>query len=438
MSTSTKTTTTTTPTSATPSKQSDLLARRAAAVPRGPFNVAPIFAARASGVRIWDVEGREYLDFCGGIGVQNVGHNHPRVVEAVKAQADQFLHTCWHVVMYEPYVRLAERLNERVPIPGPKKTVLFNSGAEATENAVKIARASTGRQAVLSFERGFHGRTLLALTMTGKVKPYSEGFGPFAPEVYRLPYEPFFGGPERSDAQAEKEARSALDHVFSYQIEPKQIAVIIMEPVLGEGGFIPAHPAAMRAARSVARDSGILFAADEVQTGFGRTGAWFAFERYDIQPDMVLMAKSLAAGLPLSAITAGAAILDAPQVGGLGGTYGGNPLACAAANAVLDIMEEEGLPAKALAIGEKIMARFRALQKKHAFVVDARGLGAMCGLELDTAARANRVLKEALDRGLLLMTANGNVIRTLMPLVIGEEDLTRGLDVLEEALAAAG
>ncbi len=436
MSTSTKTTTTST--SATPSKQSDLLARRAAAVPRGPFNVAPIFAARASGVRIWDVEGREYLDFCGGIGVQNVGHNHPRVVEAVKAQADQFLHTCWHVVMYEPYVRLAERLNERVPIPGPKKTVLFNSGAEATENAVKIARASTGRQAVLSFERGFHGRTLLALTMTGKVKPYSEGFGPFAPEVYRLPYGPFFGRPERSDAQAEKEARSALDHVFSYQIEPKQIAAIIMEPVLGEGGFIPAHPAAMRATRSVARDSGILFAADEVQTGFGRTGAWFAFERYDIQPDMVLMAKSLAAGLPLSAITAGAAILDAPQVGGLGGTYGGNPLACAAANAVLDIMEEEGLPAKALAIGEKIMARFRALQKKHAFVVDARGLGAMCGLELDTAARANRVLKEALDRGLLLMTANGNVIRTLMPLVIGEEDLTRGLDVLEEALAAAG
>lgn len=439
MSTSTKPkTTSSTPTpAASPSKQSELLARRAAAVPRGPFNVAPIFAARASGVRIWDVEGREYLDFCGGIGVQNVGHNHPRVVAAVKAQADLFLHTCFHVVMYEPYVRLAERLNERVPIPGPKKTVFFNSGAEATENAVKVARAATGRQAVLSFERGFHGRTLLALTMTGKVKPYSEGFGPFAPEVYRLPYEPFFGRPDRSDAQAEQEAGSALDHVFSYQIEPRQIAAIIMEPVLGEGGFLPAHPAAMRTICNTARDNGILFVADEVQSGFGRCGAMFAFERYCIQPDMVLMAKSLAAGLPLSAITASAAILDAPQVGGLGGTYGGNPLACAAANAVLDIMEEQELPAKALAIGEKVLARFRALKSKHDFIVDARGLGAMCGLELDTAARANRVLKEALDRGLLLMTANGNVIRTLMPLVIGDEDLTRGLDVLEQSLAAA-
>lgn len=425
---------TTTSTTSTPSKQSELLARRAAAIPRGPFNVAPIFAARASGVRIWDVEGREYLDFCGGIGVQNVGHNHPRVVAAVKEQADRFLHTCWHVVMYEPYLTLAERLNERVPIPGPKKTVFFNSGAEATENAVKIARAATGRQAVLSFERGFHGRTLLALTMTGKVKPYAEGFGPFAPEVYRLPYEPFFGRHERSDAQAEKEARSALEHVFSYQREPGQIAVVIMEPVLGEGGFLPAHPVALRTLRNLARENGILFAADEVQTGFGRTGALFAFERYGIQPDMVLMAKSLAAGLPLSAITAGAAILDAPQVGGLGGTYGGNPLACAAANAVLDIMEEERLPEKALAIGEKVMARFQAFRKKHDFVVDVRGLGAMCGLELDTAARANRVLKEALDRGLLLMTANGNVIRTLMPLVIGDDDLNRGLDVLEQAL----
>jgi 4-aminobutyrate aminotransferase / (S)-3-amino-2-methylpropionate transaminase / 5-aminovalerate transaminase len=424
-------------TSETSSRQSELLARRGAAVPRGAFHVAPIFAARASGARIWDVEGREYLDFCGGIGVQNVGHNHPRVVAAVKAQADAFIHTCWHVVMYEPYLRLAERLNERVPIPGPKKTILFNSGAEATENAVKIARASTGRQAVLSFERGFHGRTLLALTMTGKVKPYSEGFGPFAPEVYRLPYEPFFGHPERSDAQAEKEARSALEHVFSYQIEPRQIAALLMEPVLGEGGFLPAHPAAMRAIRTLTREHGILFAADEVQTGFGRCGALFAFERYGIEPDMVLMAKSLAAGLPLSAITAAGSILDAPQVGGLGGTYGGNPLSCAAALAVLDIMEEEGLPARALALGETILARFRALAHEHDFVVDTRGLGAMCGLELDTAARANRVLKEALDRGLLLMTANGNVIRTLMPLVIGDEDLKRGLDILAQSLAAA-
>jgi 4-aminobutyrate aminotransferase/(S)-3-amino-2-methylpropionate transaminase len=424
-------------TTETKSKQAELLQRRANAVPRGPFHVAPIFAARASGARIWDVDGREYIDFCGGIGVQNVGHNHPKVVAAIKDQADRFIHTCFHVAMYEPYVRLAERLNELVNIPAPKKTIFFNSGAEATENAVKISRAATGRQAVLTFERGFHGRTLLALTMTGKVKPYTEGFGPFAPEVYRLPYEPVFAGPDRSDAEAEKDVRSALDHVFAYQIEPKQVACIIMEPVLGEGGFLPAHPAAMRTLREAAREHGILFAADEVQTGFGRSGALFAFERYEIVPDMVLMAKSLAAGLPLSGITASAEILDRPQVGGLGGTYGGNPLACAAANAVLDILEEEKLPERALRIGERTLARFRELEKRFDFVVDARGLGAMCGLELDTAARATRVLKEALDRGLLIMTANGNVIRTLMPLVIEDADLDRGLDIIEESLKAS-
>jgi 4-aminobutyrate aminotransferase len=421
----------------TRSTQSELLSRRESAVPRGPFHVAPIFAARASGARIWDVEGREYLDFCGGIGVQNVGHNHPRVVAAIKEQADKFIHTCFHVVMYEPYVRLAERLNELVPIPGPKKTVFFNSGAEATENAVKIARAFTKRQAVVSFERAFHGRTLLALTMTGKVKPYSEGFGPFAPEVYRLPYEPFFGGAERSDAEVEREARTAFQHLFSYGIEPQQVAGLIMEPVLGEGGFLPAHPAAIRVVRQLTREHGIVFIADEIQTGFGRTGAFLAFERFGVVPDMVVMAKSLAAGLPLSAITAGAAILDAPQVGGIGGTYGGNPLACAAANAVLDIMDEEKLPERALALGERILSRLRTFQKSFGFVVEARGLGAMCGLELDTAARANRVLKEALDRGLLLMSANGNVIRTLMPLVIDDGDLERGLDIFGESLKSA-
>jgi 4-aminobutyrate aminotransferase/(S)-3-amino-2-methylpropionate transaminase len=359
------------------------------------------------------------------------------VVAAIKDQADRFIHTCFHVAMYEPYVRLAERLNELVKIPAPKKTIFFNSGAEATENAVKISRAATGRQAVLTFERGFHGRTLLALTMTGKVKPYSEGFGPFAPEVYRLPYEPVFAGPDRSDAEAAKDVRSALDHVFAYQIEPKQVACIIMEPVLGEGGFLPAHPAAIRTLREAAREHGILFAADEVQTGFGRSGALFAFERYEIVPDMVLMAKSLAAGLPLSGITASAEILDRPQVGGLGGTYGGNPLACAAANAVLDILTEEKLPERALRIGERTLARFGELEKRFDFVVDARGLGAMCGLELDTAPRATRVLKEALDRGLLIMTANGNVVRTLMPLVIEDADLDRGLDILEESLKAS-
>jgi 4-aminobutyrate aminotransferase/(S)-3-amino-2-methylpropionate transaminase len=425
-------------TPAAQSTTSELLNRREKAIPRGPFHVAPIFAARASGARLWDVDGREYLDFCGGIGVQNVGHNHPRVVAAVKEQADHFLHTCWHVAMYEPYVRLAERLNEKVSLPGPNKTVFFNSGAEATENAVKIARAFTKRQAVLCFERGFHGRTLLAMTMTGKVKPYTEGFGPFAPEVYRLPYEPFFTHPERSEAEARRDAQTALDHLFSYQIEPQQVACVLMEPVLGEGGFLPAHPGALRLLREAAEQHGALFAADEVQTGFGRCGALFAFERFGVVPDMVVMAKSLAAGLPLSGITARTEILDAPQVGGIGGTYGGNPLACAAANAVLDIMEEEKLPERALAIGKTVLSRFRELEKKLDCVVDARGLGAMCGLELDSAARANKVLKEALERGLLLMTANGNVIRTLMPLVIKDEDLERGLDLLSESVEATG
>ena len=410
--------------------QSELLSRRQKAVPRGPFNVAPIFADRAEGAKLWDVDGREYIDFCGGIGVQNVGHNHPKVVAAIREQAERFIHTCFHVVMYEPYVRLAERLN-------PKKTVLFNSGAEATENTVNIARAYTRRQAVLSFERGFHGRTLLAMTLTGKVKPYTEGFGPFAPEVYRLPYEPFFGPGERPDSEVEAACRSALEQVFTYQIEPQHIACVLIEPVLGEGGFLPAHPAAFRTLWEVTREHGILFASDEVQTGFGRTGALFAFEHFDVVPDMVVMAKSLAAGLPLSAITAPADILDAPQVGGIGGTYGGNPIACAAANAVLDIMKEASLPERAGVIGKTVMASFRQFATRFDFVKDARGLGAMCGLELDDTSRANRVLEHALERGLLLMTANGNVIRTLMPLVISDEELERGLDILEASLASA-
>ena len=416
------------------SSAESLLSRRQKAVARGPFNVAPIFASRAEGAKLWDTEGREYIDFCGGIGVLNVGHNHPKVTAAVKDQTSRFIHTCWHVVMYEPYVRLAERLNELVPIPGPNKTVFFNSGAEATENAVKIARAHTGRQAALSFERGFHGRTLLAMTLTGKVKPYTEGFGPFAPEVYHLPYEPFFGRPERPDEDVEASCRTALEHAFAYQIEPQHVAAVLVEPVLGEGGFIPIHPAAFRTLRDVTAQHGILLASDEVQTGFGRTGKMFAFEHYGIVPDMVVMAKSLAAGLPLSAVTAAADIMDAPQVGGLGGTYGGNPLACAAANAVLDIMEEASLPERAAAIGKTVLSRFRDFRDRFDFVTDARGLGAMCGLELDSSERAGHVLKEALDRGLLLMTAAGNVIRTLMPLVLSDEELERGLDILEESL----
>lgn len=413
-----------------------LLQRRNAAVPRGPFHVAPIFAARAEGVRVWDVEGREYLDFCGGIGVLNVGHNHPRVVAAVQAQLNSFIHTCFHVVMYEEYVRLAERLNTLVPIEGPCKTALFNSGAEAGENAVKIARAYTKRPAVVAFERGFHGRTLLGMSLTGKVKPYSAGFGPFAPEIYRLPYEPFFHPGIATDREVEKGANAALDHLFAYHIEAESIACVIAEPVLGEGGFYPIHPVALRVLRQRCKDAGILYVSDEVQSGFGRCGAMFAIQRYGLEPDMVAMAKSLAGGMTLSAVTARAEIMDAPGPGGIGGTYGGSPLACAAANAVLDVMEEESLAERALLIGEAVMEGFHALKDHHPFITGVHGLGAMCGLEIDTPARASAICNAARERGLLIMTASGNVIRTLMPLVISVEDLEAGLDRLAASVAA--
>ena len=423
----------------------DLLKRRAQAVPQGPFNVSQVFVERAEGAKLWDVEGREYIDFCGGIGVANVGHNHPRVVEAILRQVEQYIHPCWHVAMYEPYVRLCERLNALAPTGGPNKTALFNSGAEAVENAVKIARRFTRRQAVVAFERGFHGRTLLGMTLTGKVKPYAEGFGPFAPEVYRLPYEPFFDPPQgASSADVAAGASAALEHLFHYHIEPSQVACVVIEPVLGEGGFFPAHPEAMGVLREACRHFDILFVADEVQAGFGRSGHMFASEHYGIQPDILCIAKSLAGGMPLSAVTGRAEIMEAPGVGGLGGTYGGNPVACAAANAVLDVMADEDLPGRARHIGTQVMSRFHQLAAQHAHVSKARGLGAMCGFDVidpQTGApdpeRTKQVLAHAQQRGLLLMSASGNVIRTLMPLVISDEDLTRGLEILTQSVTAA-
>jgi len=423
----------------------ELLERREKAVPRGPFHVAPIFAERAQGALLWDVEGREFIDFCGGIGVLNVGHNHPRVVEAVKGQADKFLHTCFHVVMYEDYVRLAERLNALMPIKGPCKTTFFNSGAEAGENAVKIARAYTKRTGVVAFERGFHGRTLLGMSLTGKCKPYSAGFGPFAPEVYRLPYMPFFATHEEmTDREVEHGVHEALDHLFAYHCEAENIAAVMAEPVLGEGGFRPMHCVAMKILRDRCRDTGILFVSDEVQSGFARCGSMFAIERYDIEPDMVAMAKSLAGGMVLSGVGGRAEIMDAPGPGGIGGTFGGNPLSCAAANAVLDVIEDENLCARAQAIGDKVMTSFRELVRTHKHAGAARGLGAMCCLEIvDPAtgkpdvARAGRITKHAFDNGLLIMTASGNVLRTLMPLVITDDQLDRALGILSRAVAAA-
>ncbi|HVS62747.1 MAG TPA: 4-aminobutyrate--2-oxoglutarate transaminase [Thermoanaerobaculia bacterium] len=423
--------------------QADLLARREKAVSRGTFHIAPLFAARGKGALLWDVDGKEYVDFCGGIGVLNVGHCHPRVIAAIREQSERFVHTCWNVAMYEPYVELAERLNDLAPIAGEAKSVFFNSGAEANENAVKIARVATGRQGVVAFERGFHGRTLLTMTMTGKVRPYSAGFGPFAPEVYRLPYEPFFAPASTPDSEVDRACGVALEHLFAYHAEPEAIACLVIEPVLGEGGFLPVHPAAFRVLRETCDRHGIVLVADEVQTGFGRCGALFACERYGVRADLVLMAKSLGAGLPLSAVTGRAELMDASPVGGIGGTYGGNPVACAAALAVLDVIEEEDLCARAEVIGERVRARFEELCADHAALANARGLGAMCALDVvdprtqaPDVARATRLLAHAQERGLLAMTANGNAVRTLMPLVITDEQLDRGLDALAAAAGA--
>lgn len=423
--------------------QRELLRRRKNAVPQGPFNIAPIFVERALGARLWDVDGKEYIDFCGGLGVLNVGHNHQRVVEAVRDQMERYVHTCFHVVMYEPYIRLAERLNEAVPISGACKTAFFNSGAEAVENAVKISRSYTRRSAVVAFERGFHGRTLLAMTLTGKCRPYSAGFGPFAPEVYRLPYEPFFARDDRPNSDVRIQCSTALAHLSSYQIEPEAVACVVVEPVLGEGGFFPIHQAGIETLRDWCAKHEIVLICDEVQTGFGRCGSLFACERYGVEPDMVTMAKSMAAGLPLSGVTSRTEIMEAPGVGAIGGTYGGNPLACAAANAVLDVLLEEGLLDRAKDIGRQVLERFHELAEQHAFVQSVRGLGAMCAMEIDDPAtgqpdptQAARFCRAALDRGLLLMTASGNVIRTLMPLVITDQDLCCALDIMEDAAAA--
>ncbi len=426
------------------STTANLLKRRENAVPQGPFNVAPLFAARAQGAKIWDVEDKVYIDFCGGIGCVNVGHSHPRVVAAIKEQADNFLHTCWHVAMYENYLHLAERLNALVPIPGHNMTTFFNSGAEAGENAIKIARTYTGRSAVVSFERSFHGRTLMGMSLTGKVHPYTAGFGPFAPEVYHLPWRPFFDPPtEHSDSEIATAARAALDDLFAYGVDAANVACVLLEPVLGEGGFYPVHPAALDVLREETRAQGILLIADEVQTGFGRCGKLFASEHFDVRFDMMVMAKSLAAGMPLSAVTAPAEIMNSIKVGGIGGTFGGNPLSCAAAHTVLDIMQDEKLPDRAQRIGSRVMACFHNFAATHSHVSRPRGLGAMCAIDIVDPATgqgspeiAGRIITAARERGLLAMTASGYTLRTLMPLVISDEELGEGLEILSAALVA--
>jgi 4-aminobutyrate aminotransferase / (S)-3-amino-2-methylpropionate transaminase / 5-aminovalerate transaminase len=425
-----------------------LLSRRAAAVPRGVPAVTPIAVVHAEGAVLTDADGNHLIDFAGGIGVVNTGHRHPRVIDAIRRQLDRFAHVCFPVSTYEPYVELAERLNAITPGTHPKRTFFVNSGAEAVENAVKVARSFTGRPAILCFEHGFSGRTNLTMALTSKVMPYKEGFGPFAPEVYRIPYPYCYrcaDGP--TDAGCCMASPERLEQMLATTVAPSSVAAIVMELELGEGGFVPAPPDYVTTLAAFARAHGILFIADEIQTGFGRTGRLFACEHYGLVPDLITTAKSLAGGLPLAAVTGRAEVMEAPQVGGLGGTYGGNPLACAAALAVLDAMEAERIPTRAAQAGQRIRSKFLEWAKRFRCIGDVRGLGAMVGMELvrDHASRtpdkplAGRLVAAALERGLVLLSCGsyGNVIRVLAPLTAGDDVIDEGLDVMAAALAAA-
>jgi 4-aminobutyrate aminotransferase/(S)-3-amino-2-methylpropionate transaminase len=425
-----------------------LLARRARAVPRGVPAVTPIAVVHAEGSVLTDADGNRLIDFGGGIGVVNTGHRHPGVVEAVRAQLDRFAHVCFPVSTYEPYVELAERLNRLTPGTHEKRTFFVNSGAEAVENAVKVARFFTGRQAVLCFEHGFHGRTNLAMALTSKVMPYKKGFGPFAPEVYRIPFPYCYRCAEGpSGGRCCLADKGRLEQILAGTVDPWSVAAVIMELELGEGGFVPAPVEYVQMLAAFAKEHGILFIADEIQTGFGRTGKLFASEHYGLVPDLITTAKSLAGGLPLAAVTGRADVMEAPHVGGLGGTYGGNPLACAAALAVLDAMEAERIPARAQRTGDRVKARFRQWAEQFTCIGDVRGLGAMVGMEIvsDRGTRAPdkaltaRILAAALERGLVLLSSGtfGNTIRVLAPLTADDAVIDEGLDVMGAALEAA-
>src|SRR5216684_1451970 len=417
----------------------ELKALRERYVPRGVTTAHPLVADHAKGSEMWDTSGRRYIDFVGGIGVMNVGHNHPRVMAAVREQLDRVTHTSFQVVMYESYLKLAQRLSDLAPLDGEKKAIFFSTGAEAVENAVKIARAFTGRPAVISFRGSFHGRTLLTLSLTGSVSPYKQNFGPYATEIYQAPF------PYEYRGWSSEQALAALETLFESEVSPQRVAAVIIEPVLGEGGFVPAPTDFLRRLRELTARHGILLIADEIQSGFGRTGKFFAIEHSGVQPDLVTVAKSLAAGFPLSGVVGRADVMDAPDPGGLGGTYGGNPVACAAGLAVMDVMRDEKLPERAVRIGSVIEERMQSWKAEHDIVGDVRVVGAMAGMELvrDRATKepadkeTARVLAVARDKGLILLRAgtHHNVIRTLMPLTIPDEQLHEGLDILGAALS---
>jgi 4-aminobutyrate aminotransferase/(S)-3-amino-2-methylpropionate transaminase len=422
-----------------------LMKERNQHVPQGPFNTHPIFAQKAKGALITDVEGREYIDFAGGIGVANIGHCDEEVLKAVQDQIQKYIHTCFHVVMYEPYIELAKRINAIAPGKFAKKTMFVNSGAEAVENAIKIARHATSRPATIAFADAFHGRTLLAVSLTSKAKPYKLGFSPYAPEVYRMPYAYCYRcafGLEYPSCEIH--CAYFLRDFFTTNVPAEQVAALIIEPVLGEGGFVVPPKEYFKILQKICQENGIVFIADEVQSGFGRTAKMFAIEHYDVEPDLITMAKSMAGGFPLSAVTGKAELMDHPQVGGLGGTFAGNPVSCRAGLAVLDQFEKKNLLARGKKIGDRVIKKFRELYEQHPIIGDVRGLGAMVGMELvvdrktkePATAFTKQLVTRCREKGLLMISAgtHSNIIRPLMPLVITDEQLEKGLSIIEESL----
>ena len=420
-----------------------LIARREAAVPRGVASAAPIFADHAENAELWDVEGNRYVDFAGGIAVLNTGHRHPKVIAAAKAQEDLYTHTSFQVVPYEPYIALAEKLNALAPGDHAKKSLLVTTGAEAVENAVKIARAATGRPGIIAFTGGYHGRTLLTLGMTGKISPYKKDLGPFPSDIFRAPF------PSVRDGITVQDALTGLQNLFLTDAQPERIACIIIEPVLGEGGYTPVPFEMMQALREICDTHGIMLIADEIQAGFGRTGTWFAIEHSGVIPDLITVAKSMAGGYPIAGVIGRAEVMDAVIPGGLGGTYGGNPVACAAALAAIEAIEEEGLLARSTALGDLFRARFAEIGARVApfRMWDIRGLGAMLAIEFVTdfetatpdAALTKAVIAHALKRGLILLACgmDGNVLRIMVPLTASDAIINEGLEIFEAALTDA-
>ena len=411
--------------------------RRLAATPRGIGVMANFFIERALNAEVWDVEGKRYIDFAGGIAVLNTGHRHPKMVAAIEAQLQRFTHTCYQVLPYESYVTLAERINALTPGSHAKKTCFFSSGAEAVENAIKIARAYTGRPGIIAFSGAFHGRTMMGCALTGKVAPYKIGFGPFPAEIYHAPF------PVDLHGVSVEDSIKAIHTLFKSDIDPKRVAAIILEPVQGEGGFYVTPPALMQALRKECDEHGILLIYDEVQTGFGRTGKLFAAEHYGVMPDIITMAKSMAGGTTLSAVCGKAEVMDGPAPGGLGGTYAGNPLAIAAAHAVIDIIEQEQLVARANVLGERLVARLKKAQENNPTIKEVRGLGSMIAVEFFDSVTdqpsmeiTKQVQQAALAEGLILLTCGvyTNALRFLYPLTIEDAVFDEALDILDRAL----